>query len=62
VGVHRTGDEVERRAHAPFDNSIMEYVGTHRGRSGWRKSDAIITALGGVAVLSLVTLGVAGFF
>ena len=44
-----------------FDNTVMSYVGENRGPRWLEEVGRDMTALGGVAVLSLVTLGVAGY-
>jgi len=54
-------DEVAEGGTHTFDNRIMQYVGRHRGPPWLEEVGRDLTALGGVAVLSLMTLGVAGF-
>src|SRR5215207_1144121 len=54
-------EEVSEGDTHKFDNAVMRYVGTHRGPKWLEEVGRDMTALGGVAVLSLVTLGVAGF-
>ena len=44
-----------------FDTSVMRYVGEHRGPKWLEEAGRDITGLGGVAVLLLVTLAVAGY-
>jgi len=60
-GFVKLADEVAEGETHKFDYSIMEYVGKHRGPQWLEEVGRDMTALGGVAVLSLVTLGVAGF-
>jgi undecaprenyl-diphosphatase len=43
-----------------FDNTVMQWVGQHRGPKWLEEVGRDMTALGGVAVLSLVTAAVAG--
>ena len=43
------------------DNAVMNYVGTHRGPKWLEEVGRDMTALGGIAVLSLITLIVAGY-
>ena len=54
-------EEVSEGDTHQFDRTIMEYVGVHRGPKWLEEVGRDLTALGGVAVLSLMTLGVAGF-
>jgi undecaprenyl-diphosphatase len=60
-GFIKLADDVAEGETQKFDTRIMEYVGKHRGPQWLEEVGRDLTALGGVAVLSLVTLGVAGF-
>ena len=60
-GFVKLADEVAEGETQPFDMRIMQWVGQHRGPQWLEEVGRDLTALGGVAVLSLVTLGVAGF-
>lgn len=60
-GFIKLADEVAEGDTEKFDMRIMQSVGKHRGPPWLEEVGRDLTALGGVAVLSLVTLGVAGF-
>lgn len=60
-GFIELADEVAEGETHVFDKTVMDYAGTHRGPRWLEEVGRDMTALGGVAVLSLVTLIVAGY-
>jgi undecaprenyl-diphosphatase len=61
-GFAKLADEVREGETQRFDTRVMQFVAEHRGPAWLQEAGRDITSMGSIAVLSLVTFAVAGYF